>query len=147
MKGVWSDHMHLSCHLWCSCILLPLPRRCTTLSSWAYLLLTLSARTWVGVVVWRMCCPTHTGNEVSCDVQWPFKRVHRAALRVLCINCEDGLRDFDGQATPDWELVSLRVYMSAWFVPSLLVQLPARCFAIMKTSLGATGGQKWGSVS
>ena len=26
--------------------------------------------------------------------------------------------------------------MSAWSVPSLLVQLPVRCCAIMKTSLG-----------
>ena len=22
----------------------------------------------VGVVVWRMCCPAHTGNKVSCGV-------------------------------------------------------------------------------
>ena len=29
----------------------------------------------VGVAVWRMCCPAHIGNEVSCGVggvvQWP----------------------------------------------------------------------------
>ena len=29
----------------------------------------------VGVVMWRMCFPDHTGNEVSCGVggvvQWP----------------------------------------------------------------------------
>ena len=29
----------------------------------------------VGVVVWRMCCPAHTGKKVSCGVggvvQWP----------------------------------------------------------------------------
>ena len=29
----------------------------------------------VGVAVWRMCCPAHTGNEVNCGVggvvQWP----------------------------------------------------------------------------
>ena len=58
-----------------------------------------------------------------------------AVLRCgICV--WDGWRDYSGQATPDRELVSIRhwvVHMWVWSRPSLPVQLPPHCGAIMKT--------------
>ena len=49
----------------------------------------------MGVVVWRRCCPAHTGYEVSCRVggvvEWPC--VHCGVVdAVFIVGCVEGFR-------------------------------------------------------
>ena len=48
----------------------------------------------VGLVVWRLCFPAHTGNEVSCgmDDSGLVECVCSVATWVLCLNCGLGCR-------------------------------------------------------
>ena len=52
-----------------------------------------AARTWSGQVVWRMCCPAHAGNKVSCGV---------ALMNVCAVwPCGCCVMGSSGQSTPD----------------------------------------------
>ena len=53
----------------------------------------------MGVVVWEMCCPTHTRNEVRCGVDGIV--LVECVCSVAMCSLWDGLRASGGHATPD----------------------------------------------
>ena len=51
----------------------------------------------MGVVVWEMCCPTHTRNEVRCGVDGIV--LVECVCSVAMCSLWDGLRASGGHAT------------------------------------------------
>ena len=58
----------------------------------------------MGVVLWRMCCPAHTVNEVSCGVggvvQWPCGMCVQWGLVGSVYYLWDWLQASSSQSTP-----------------------------------------------